>query len=255
MVNITRMISSRLITHNSVFEILYLTNILKTTKQWNLYRFRNSFLLFSNTYTYFWLMFFLSTNLWEKLREWDRNLFTSINNDWSNPVFDSIMPFLRNSLVWIPLYLFVLALVVINFKTNLWWWVLFLLCAVAITDMSGTYLFKKVFLRLRPCNDPDFYTHVRLVLNRCSGGHSFISNHAANHFCMATFFFVSLKPVIKNWRWLFFIWAAAIAYAQVYVGFHYPSDVLAGSLFGLLTGYLFYSLFSRRFGRLLVIEK
>ncbi|HWR34222.1 MAG TPA: phosphatase PAP2 family protein [Chitinophagaceae bacterium] len=201
-------------------------------------------------YPYFWQMFFLANTFWGKLLQWDRSLFTTINSDWSNPVFDYLMPFLRNSLVWIPLYLFVLLLAVLNFKNKAWWWVIFLLCAVAFTDMSGTYLFKKVFLRLRPCGDPDFYTHVRLVLNRCSGGHSFISNHAANHFCMASFFFLALKPIIKKWSLLFFLWAASIAYAQVYVGFHYPSDVLAGALVGVLTGCFFFWLFKKRFGTL-----
>lgn len=191
-------------------------------------------------------MFFLSPSFWEKMLQWDRNLFTTINGDWANPAFDSLMPFLRNSLLWIPLYLFVLLLVIMNFKKKGWWWLLFILCAIAFTDMSGTYLFKKIFLRLRPCSDPDFFTQVRLVLNRCSGGHSFISNHAANHFCMATFIFFTLKPITKNWGWLFFLWAALIAYAQVYVGFHYPSDVLAGSVVGILTGYLFFRLYKKR---------
>lgn len=193
-------------------------------------------------------MFFLTGTFWEKLLQWDRGLFTTINNDWSNPFFDSVMPLLRNQLVSIPVYILVLTLVIMNFKNQAWWWVIFLLCAVAFTDMSGTYLFKKVFLRLRPCGDPNFFTHVRLVLNRCSGGHSFISNHAANHFCMATFFFFTLKPVTKKWGWLFFLWAASIAYAQVYVGFHYPSDVLAGTIVGLLTGYFFYWLLRKKSG-------
>ncbi len=79
---------------------------------------------------------------------------------------------------------------------------------------------------------------VRLLLEHCSGGFSFTSSHAANHFGLAMFLFISLVPLFKNYTWLFFIWAAIIAYAQVYVGVHYPLDVIAGAMIGLAVGKL-----------------
>lgn len=184
-----------------------------------------------------------AVSLWQLIVRWDQALFEKINGDWSNPVFDAVMPFLRTSLYWAPLYLFVLVLVLQNFKTKGIWWIVFFIVTVALTDMSGTYIFKHNIERLRPCRDPAFASHVRMILKDCAGGYSFVSNHAANHFGMATFFFVSFRHIIGRWAWAGIIWAALIAYAQVYVGVHYPLDVIAGAIlgvgFGLITGHIF----------------
>lgn len=193
-------------------------------------------------------MYFLITNFWEKLIQWDQSVFMKINGDWNNPLFDAIMPVLRNSLTWAPLYLFVLLLVLFNFKAKGVWWAVFFISTVALTDMIGTNVFKHAFERWRPCNDPDFSTHVRLLLKQCAGGYSFTSNHAANHFGMATFFFITFRHLLKKWALIAFVWAAAICYAQVYVGVHYPSDVLVGALLGIAFGITTGTLFNKRFG-------
>jgi undecaprenyl-diphosphatase len=135
-----------------------------------------------------------------------------------------------------------------NFKKHGWWWVVVFLCTVSLCDMTSTQLFKQVFHRLRPCRDPDFFQYVRLVVDRCGGNYSFTSNHAANHFGMATFIFLTLRPVIKKWLWIGFLWAAIIGYAQVYVGVHYPFDVLGGAIIGLGFGWMLGTFFNKRFG-------
>jgi len=122
------------------------------------------------------------------------------------------------------------------------------LATVAMTDMTGTYAFKHNFERFRPCSDPDFYGHVRLLLKQCAGGYGFISNHAANHFGMATFFFITFRRQFKNWVWLAMLWAVLICYAQVYVGIHYPLDVLCGAAVGIGFGVITGRLFNNRFG-------
>ncbi len=193
-------------------------------------------------------MFSLTISFWQKLDQWDKNLFTRINTDWANSFFDTVMPFLRTAINWAPLYLFVVALVLINFRIKGLWWFIFFLCTVALTDMTGTYIFKHNFYRLRPCADPDFYMHVRLLLKQCAGGYSFTSNHAANHFGMAVFFFISMKHIAGRWAWLAIAWAASISYAQVYVGVHYPLDVLCGALIGICLGAVTGSAFNKRFG-------
>jgi len=180
--------------------------------------------------------------------QWDRQLFSRINQDWINPFFDALMPFVRTSNHWMPLYLFLFVFVLINFKGKGAWWFLFFLSTIAITDLTGTQLFKHNFERLRPCKDPEMLVHLRLLINSCSGGYSFISNHAANHFGMASFFFFTFRKVLPRWAWLGFAWAGLIAYSQVYIGVHYPSDVLSGALVGLLAGRLTSALFNKRFG-------
>jgi membrane-associated phospholipid phosphatase len=191
---------------------------------------------------------FLQVSFFERLKEWDQWLFIKINSVLINPVFDGLMPFLRNGTYWAPLYLFLFVLAVVNFRSKGGWWIIFFIATVALTDMTGTYIFKHNIERIRPCRDPDFYIHVRLLLEHCAGGYSFTSNHAANHFGMATFFFVTFYPVIKKWAWIAFAWAALIAYAQIYVGVHYPLDILAGTLIGLLAGALTGKLFNKRYG-------
>ena len=193
-------------------------------------------------------MFFLAITFWQQLVQWDQRLFEKINGDWANPAFDAVMPFLRNSLHWIPLYLFVFVFVLLNFKTKGVWWFVFFLITVALTDMTGTYVFKHQFERLRPCSDPDFANQVRLLVKHCSGGYSFISNHAANHFGMAAFFFVTFRHLLRKWAFLALFWAASIAYAQVYVGVHYPLDVVCGALLGLAFGITTGTFFNKRFG-------
>ena len=192
-------------------------------------------------------MFFLATFL-QKLEQWDQWLFMKINGEWTNPMFDSLMPFLRSPFCWVPLYIFLLVFALINFRTKGLWWSVFFLSTIALTDLAGTYLLKHNFYRLRPCNDPDFYLNVRLLLKQCGGGSSFISNHAANHFGMAAFFFVTFNKFFKKWAWIAFLWAALISYAQIYVGVHYPLDVTAGALLGIIFGTITAYIFNKRFG-------
>jgi undecaprenyl-diphosphatase len=96
---------------------------------------------------------------------------------------------------------------------------------------------KEFFDRVRPCSEPTLAGHVRLLLNRCPSSGSFTSSHAVNHFGIATFIYVTMKDIFKNSGKLFFIWAATICYGQVYVGVHYPLDVIGGAVLGCLLGY------------------
>lgn len=190
----------------------------------------------------------LAVKFWDKLVEMDQWLFVKINSEWSNPVFDILLPFFRNGSNWAPLYLFFLVFILLNFKTKGIWWVVFFISTVALIDITGNYVFKHGFERLRPCNDPGFHMQVRLLLDHCGVGYSFTSNHAANHFGMAAFMVITLRHILKKWIWLAFIWAAAISYAQVYVGVHYPLDVICGALLGLTFGITMGSIFNKRFG-------
>jgi undecaprenyl-diphosphatase len=198
-------------------------------------------------------MFLLNAFL-QKIEELDRELFITINRRWANSLFDEVMPFLRQSVYWAPVYLFVLAFILINFRVKGGWWAVFFLCTVALTDMTGTYIFKHNFERLRPCADAELHTHIRLLLKQCSGGYSFISNHAANHFGMAVFFIITLRRVLGRWVWAALLWAASIAYAQVYVGVHYPADVLAGAIVGTAIGMVTGKTFNKHF-RFAIFDK
>ena len=183
----------------------------------------------------------------EQLIRWDQWLFMKLNSEWTNSFFDLVLPFTRESAFWAPLYLFLLLFITLNFKTRGWWWALLFVCTVSVTDIISSRVFKNSFERLRPCSDPGFAMHVRLLLNYCSGGYSFTSSHAANHVGMATFFYLTMRQIAGRWALLAFFWAAVICYAQVYVGVHYPLDVLGGAILGLCFGLFTGTIFNKQF--------
>jgi membrane-associated phospholipid phosphatase len=192
--------------------------------------------------------YLLSVSLWQRLDEWDKWLFLKLNREWTNPFFDAVLPYFRDAYFWTPLYLFILVFIAINYGKTGFWWSLVFICTVALTDMIGAKVFKDGIERLRPCGDPFFSDQVRLLLKQCSGSYSFVSNHAANHFGLATFIFITFRGVFKNWTYLAFLWGLCIAYAQVYVGVHYPLDVLGGGVLGILVGTLTGIFFIKKWG-------
>jgi undecaprenyl-diphosphatase len=195
------------------------------------------------------MMQIMAISFWQKLwlliDSWDTVLFLEINTQWTSSFLDNIFPWWRDANTWIPLYLFIMFFLFLNFKNKAWVWILFALITVVITDQTSSHLIKTFIQRPRPCADDYLQFHVRLLLDHCSGGFSFASSHATNHFGFAVFVFITLKDVLKNWKWLFIFWAATISYAQVYVGVHYPLDVLCGGIMGALIGWLTATIYSK----------
>lgn len=186
----------------------------------------------------------------EQILSLDRYFFKTINNHWQNNFFDWLMPWLRNSNVWIPLYLFLLLLIVINFKKTGWWWVIFAAGTAILTDFISSAVIKENIIRLRPCNDPQIAEWVNVLVGYRPQSSSFTSSHATNHFGIAMFWYITLKNKLGNWPLLFFLWAFSISFAQVYVGVHYPLDIACGALIGILIGYLSGKSFNRNYGLL-----
>lgn len=190
----------------------------------------------------------LATSLLQQLDAWDKKMFVVLNGKWTNSFFDTILPYFRDSVFWAPLYLFALVFIAVNYGKKGWWWSLAFICTVAIADIISSRVFKVGFERLRPCQDPFFFDQVRLLLKHCSSSYSFTSSHAANHFGMATFVSITLYSTFGRWIYLSFLWAFFIAYAQIYVGVHYPLDVLGGGTIGVLAGLLTASVFNKQAG-------
>ncbi len=182
--------------------------------------------------------------------QFDKWLFNQINQRWTFHVFDGIMPFVRDPLFWVPFYLFMLVLVIMNFPRKAFYWILSAAITVTLTDSISSRIFKPLIGRLRPCNDPELMNRIRLLADHCGQNGSFTSSHAANHFGMAMFFSLTLKPWIGNKAGLFFGWAALVSYAQVYVGVHFPFDVLGGALLGMSIGWMTSKLFHQKTGGL-----
>ncbi len=172
----------------------------------------------------------------------DKIWFLWINNSLANPVFDLLLPLFRNAVNWIPLYITVIFFLVKRFKYRAFLIFLLLGITVIATDQLSSSLVKKSVQRLRPCNDNSFNQEVRLLVH-CGSGYSFTSSHATNHFGIATLLFF-LFPY-KKLRYWWLVWAGLIGFAQIYVGVHFPLDVVFGSLLGILTGLGTLFIFSR----------
>ncbi|TDX00961.1 phosphatase PAP2 family protein [Dinghuibacter silviterrae] len=179
----------------------------------------------------------------------DFSLFRLVNSRWTNDFFDHVFIFARQAMVWAPLYLFLLLFVVLNFQWKGWWWAVFFLACVALTDGISSHILKDAVGRLRPCMNPLLADQVRFLANYCPNSGSFTSSHAANHFGMATFIACTLGREHRYWRWAY-AWAFLISYAQVYVGVHFPLDVLGGALLGMGAGSLLARIFNRKIGPL-----
>ncbi len=165
-------------------------------------------------------------------------LFFLINSEWVTPFFDSIMPFLRNKYVWLPIYIFIITWVIYS-KNGRAKWVLLLniISCIAITDILCSQILKPFIARVRPCNELAFIGDVMERVS-CGYGLSFPSIHAANHFALSIILIILFKPNTKIKVALMF-WAFSISYAQVYVGLHYPLDIIGGALVGTVMARLF----------------
>jgi undecaprenyl-diphosphatase len=175
----------------------------------------------------------------ESLIEIDSDLFLRIHQGTANAFFDWLMPILRNKMNWIPLYVFFATVAIYKYK---WKGLAFIIAAaltVTLADQFSAGFIKPIFERLRPCNDEFFRGQIRQLVH-CGGGYSFISAHATNHFALALFFTWFFNRLYhKTWiKYVFVFWAFSIAYAQVYVGVHYPFDVLVGALCGMIIGWM-----------------
>jgi membrane-associated phospholipid phosphatase len=183
------------------------------------------------------------------LFQFDHWLFHKINQVWINSFFDLVLPFARQQEFWYPFYLFLLVFSLYNYGIKGCWWSVTLIMTVIISDLVSSSLVKSLIYRLRPCRNPDIIDQVRVLVNYCPSNSSFTSSHACNHFAAAWFIFITLNQT-GSWRWLLFVWAFVICYAQVYVGVHYPLDITGGAILGTAIGYGMSVFFGRQFGTL-----
>ena len=173
--------------------------------------------------------------------ELDYKLFHFINSDLANSVLDYLAPIFRERLTWIPFYLVLITVIIYRFKLKSLIIILFAVLSVGLSDYISSSIIKPQVMRLRPCRDPKLEGKVRVLIN-CGSGYSFPSSHSANHFALAGFLSLSVFSMRRKYKIALYIWAGLIAFSQVYVGVHFPVDVTAGALFGLLIALIFYKI-------------
>ena len=172
----------------------------------------------------------------EKILALDTQLFIYLNGLGSE-TYDPFWLAITKQYNWIPLFILLFYLIYskIGIK-KAGYLILFVAVLILVTDQI-TNLFKYTFQRVRPCNNPEINTIIRVVQSRSS--FSFFSGHAANTMAVATFLYLIFKKEIKYF-WLLFLWPLIFAYSRIYLGLHYPLDILSGYLCGLTLGYIAY---------------
>ncbi len=168
----------------------------------------------------------------------DKSALIYLNN-LGSPKWDTFWLFITNQYNWIPLFILMLFLIfkVYGLKKGL----LILLIAAVLVAFTDQFvnIIKHTFGRLRPNNDPSVKNLIRILYSPHS--FSFVSGHATNSMANTVFIYLLLKKHFK-YVWLFFIWPLVFAYSRVYLGVHYPIDILTGALLGMCLGYGFYKI-------------
>lgn len=167
--------------------------------------------------------------------EIDRSLFLFLNGLHS-PFWDVIMYQATRAVTWIPVYLFFLYLTIKYYK---WQTIIIIISLAVMITFSDqmTNFFKESFERLRPSHEPGLQVH---TVNLYQGGmYGFYSSHASNFFALATYLSILLKQISRLLKTAIFIWAAFVIYTRIYLGVHYPGDLITGMIIGACTGYFF----------------
>jgi len=182
----------------------------------------------------------------------DKQWLLALNNDY--PAFwDGLMYGISNKLTWIPFYIALIFILIKSLKKQSWLVILALIVCIIIADQVSSGLIKEMVHRLRPSRNPDLENMVCLLKGYRGGKYGFVSSHAANSFGLAmltSLFFRNRKYTI-----IVFFWAANVAYSRIYLGVHYPGDVISGAIVGVGAAMLVYWLFTKVLPDKIVFKK
>ena len=180
----------------------------------------------------------------EYLNSIDTQLFLYLNG-LHNSFFDFVMFWLSDKYIWIPLYLYIIYLIIKRHKIKGLYLILFTIFVVVLTDQISSHLIKIIVQRLRPSHEPSIAGMVHLSKEGSGGLYGFVSSHSANAFGIVMFLALVLKSEFRILKYVLFIWAFFVSYSRIYNGVHYPGDVLCGIILGLFLGWIMYKFYKR----------
>lgn len=182
--------------------------------------------------------------------ELDEFLFILINQKWANPAFDAVMIALSSKWFMVPLTILSILVFAVFLKKHFWLPLVFMIVSTAMADIVSSRIFKPAFKRTRPCNVEHLHARIPYIK---SSSYGFVSSHAANAFAAMYFLFLfslsqkssietTKRKLLVTFSLLCLLIAFFISYSRVYLGVHYPFDILGGALLGcLFSTVLFYS--------------
>ncbi|MEO8088089.1 MAG: phosphatase PAP2 family protein [Bacteroidota bacterium] len=197
--------------------------------------------------------------MFEILKSADKELFLFLNG-MHNSFFDFVMYWASNRFIWIPFYAVLLFLVIRTFQKKSVLVLVLIAAMITVSDQVSSSIVKNSVHRLRPCHNPEIESQVHLVNGECGGSFGYFSSHASNSFALAVFLILIFrkkanqagvkqvaKPVVKisNLAVILFSYSGIVSYSRIYLGSHYPLDVITGIVFGTLLSFIFAKIFFR----------
>jgi undecaprenyl-diphosphatase len=175
----------------------------------------------------------------EVFKNADKSLFFTLNG-LHNAYFDNFMFLYSDKFIWIPFYLAVIYRIIKLSGRKSLWVILSLIIALTIADLVSSALIKELVQRLRPSRDESINDLVHIVNGYRGGKYGFVSSHAAN----AMGFAVLTSLLFKNriFSISVFFWALITGYSRIYLGVHYPGDIIGGFIVGIFAGLLCFNL-------------
>jgi undecaprenyl-diphosphatase len=165
-----------------------------------------------------------------KLVQWDQEFFLLLNGAGTK-TFDSFFVFISSTKSAIPLFIFIIFLLIKKHRKSFWQGLVLILIVVSLADLTSVHAFKNVFMRLRPSHEPLLADSIRLLVSK-GGLYGFVSSHASNFFAIAAI--VSLLFSERKYLpYLLYSWATLVSYSRIYVGKHYALDVIGGAILGI----------------------